>query len=299
MTRAVLIRNPRAGGRDAARQLERILGHLRDGGFEVSVAATEFAGHATELARTVVSEQQAEVVFACGGDGTLREVGVGLRGTEVPMALLPNGTANVLAQALGVPGSAIEAAARYDGDSSTREIDVGLCDGRPFLMMVSAGPDAVALDRTSPFLKRFLGKAAVAGSALVAFATADLTAIELRIGSRRETATLFSASNIPHYGGAFRIAPDAALDDGLLDLVIFRGSTRRSLLAFSLALLRGHHAQREDVSIETTTRFTVEGPRVLTMQLDGDPFSAETPVEIELAAERLRVLLPRAGRESV
>jgi diacylglycerol kinase family enzyme len=232
------------------------------------------------------------VVFVCGGDGTPREVAASLRGTVVPMALLPNGTANVLALALGVPAVAIEAAALYDSNASTREIDVGLCDGQPFLMMVSAGPDAVALARTSPFLKRVLGKAAVFCTGFGVIAFSEYLAIELRIGSRRETATLFSASNIPYYGGASVIAPDAELDDGLLDLVIFSGRSRRSLLGFSIALMRGRHDRRKDVSFETTTRLTVEGPRVLTMQLDGDPFRAQTPVEIELAAERLKLLLP-------
>lgn len=263
----------------------------------MSVAETEFGGHATELARKVVSEDEAEVVFACGGDGTLREVAAGLLGTEVPMALLPNGTANALAHGLGVPGAAVEAAALYDGDASTREIDVGLCDGQPFLMMVSAGPDAVALDRTNPFLKRLLGKAAVFSTGLGVIALSKYLSIELCIGSRREIATLFSASNIPNYGGASIIAPDAKFDDGLLDLVIFSGRTRRSLMEFSIALMRGHHDRRQDVSFETVTRLTVEGPRVLTMQLDGDPFKTETPVKIELAAEKLKLLLPRPAKD--
>ena len=292
MTRALIVRNPLAGGR-AARKFGQVLSELRRGDYDVEVQDTAEAGHASELARTAASEHQADLVFACGGDGTIREVAAGLLGTELPLALLPNGTTNVLAGALEVPCDALQAARLYSsGKPTRREIDVGTCDDQIFLMMASGGPDAVALSQTDPLLKRRLGKAAVAGSALKTIVTTDLPELGLRIGPHRETATLFSASNIPYYGGKFVLAPDASLDDGCLDLVLFRGTTRSSLAAFVIALLRARHHDRHDVSIRKVQHLVVESPGEITMQLDGDPFRAKTPVSIGMADERLTVMLP-------
>jgi diacylglycerol kinase (ATP) len=159
MRRAALIYNPRSGRQRHALVLDAILAALRAGGFDVEPAPTTFAGQAVELARERARE--AEVVFAFGGDGTMREVAAGLLGGPAALGVLAGGTANLLARALGIPVDPV-AAAGLLGRLPARPLDVGLAGAHPFLMMVSAGLDATLLAGLDTRLKWRFGKAAIA-----------------------------------------------------------------------------------------------------------------------------------------
>ena len=113
MRRAALIYNPTAGRQRHAQVLEAILAALRDGGFDVEPVPTGAAGEATELARRLAAEGGAEAVFAFGGDGTVREVAAGLLGSAVALGIMPGGTANVLALALGLPRDPVRPPPRW------------------------------------------------------------------------------------------------------------------------------------------------------------------------------------------
>src|SRR5947207_1990230 len=101
MRRAALIYNPRSGRQRHARVLEAILAALRQGGFAVEPVPTASPGQATALARD--RSREAEVVFAFGGDGTMREVAAGLLGSPAALGFLPGGPANLRARSLGLP----------------------------------------------------------------------------------------------------------------------------------------------------------------------------------------------------
>src|SRR5947208_16333898 len=159
MRSAALIYNPRSGRQRHARVLDTLLTALRGGGFDVEPVPTAFPGQATELARE--RRQSAEVVFAFGGDGTAREVASGLMGGPAALGVLPGGTANLLALALGLPRDPLAAAATLL-HLPARPFDVGLAGGTPFLMMVSAGLDAALLASLSTRLKWLFGKPALA-----------------------------------------------------------------------------------------------------------------------------------------
>ena len=208
------------------------------------------------------------------------------------LGVLPGGTTNVLAYSLGWPADPI-AAARAHAGAVRRPFDVGFCGRTPFLLMVSAGLDAHAVEHVDPRLKRRLGKLGVGLTGVRRWWSYRFPPIALTVdGELIPPATYAIACNIPHYAGRFAIAPGARWDDGRLDLVVQRGGDRWSALAFDLALARSRHLQRPDVAALTAREIVLDGPEALRLQVDGDLCQEPLPVTIRVVPGRLPVLVP-------
>ena len=158
---ALIIFNPKAG-RAHPGSLERARKILESQGIETQLSPTDAAGAATEIARQAVAQGR-QMVIACGGDGTLNEVVNGLAGSQVALALLPAGTANVLAKELRLPWN-IEKAAALVAAAASRRIALGWVDtknhggkGRYFLSVAGAGPDGAIVNAVDPALKARTG----------------------------------------------------------------------------------------------------------------------------------------------
>jgi diacylglycerol kinase family enzyme len=295
---AALIYNPRAGRWAAANRVARLGRILRHGGWDAKPRATTRSGHATVLARRA-ADDGAEAIFVYGGDGTLREAAGGLLGRDTLLGFLPGGTANVMQRELGLPPRA-EAAAHAMASATPWSWDVGLCAGEPFLMQASAGLDAVILAGLRSRSKRLLGPAAAVWPGFRGWLGYDYPRIDLLADGEHQTCSLVVVGNISRYGGPWRILPAARTDDRRLDLLVFRGRGRLASLGFArdLFLLRGRHLQRDDVSARRVERVELLGPPNLMVLVDGDAQPLRPPLEIRLAAARLRLLgSPRpAGR---
>jgi len=289
MRPAALIYNPRSGRQRHARVLAALLATLREGGLDVEPVPTAFPGQATALARE--RRQSAEVVFAFGGDGTAREVASGLLGGPAALGVLPGGTANLLALALGLPRDPDDAAAALL-KLPARPFDVGLAGGVPFLMMVSAGLDAVLLATLNTRLKWLFGKPAIAGQGLREWWRYPYPALEVTADGERLEASFVSVSNIPYYAGAYRLAPAARMDDGRFELVIFRGKGRAATAGFALDVIRSRHARRRDVEIRQAREVSLAGPAGAPAQVDGDVCQERLPLSVRFSPERLLVLAP-------
>ena len=289
MRRAALIYNPRSGRQRHARVLDDILAALRAGGFAVDPVPTAFPGEATELARE--RSREAEVVFAFGGDGTMREVAAGLLGTPAALGVLPGGTANLLARALGLPPDPVKAAAVLVR-LQARPLDVGLAGEHPFLMMVSAGLDANVLAVLDTRLKWRFGKGAILYQGVCEWWRYPYPQLAITADGEPLTATFAAVANIPLYGGPFRLAPAARPDDGWLDLVAFRGTGRAATLAFTLDLLRSGHLRRRDVEVRRVREAVFAAPAGAPAQIDGDVCQERLPLAVRLAPQRLLVLAP-------
>jgi diacylglycerol kinase (ATP) len=291
---ALLIWNPASGGGQRwGGRVPEIRALLAANGYDVEVAATTEPGHATALAAAACNDGGCEVVFGMGGDGTLREVAVPLIGSGVPLAILPGGTSNVLALALGVPPHPVRAARLY-GATETRALDVGTAAGIPFLMMVSAGADSEVLRRVSQASKKRFGRLAVAAHVLGALRAYGAEAHTVVDGERQVTGSFVVASNIRYYGGPFEITPRADPVDGLLDFAVFSGAGRLSILGLALDVATGTHLARGDFATWKSKAARIEGEGVEAwVQIDGDPMRLRLPIEIAIATERLTMLLPR------
>lgn len=293
MRGAALIFNPKSGRQLAQRWMPRLLEILAAGGYDVEPMPTQGPKDATRLARQAVAAGDKEVVFAMGGDGTLREVAAGLVGSEVALGPIPGGTANVLSIALDIPRKPLAAAQALTG-GGIRSMDVGMAGRYPFLMMVSGGLDAAIMSQQNPDLKRRFGAAAVAVAGVGHWWSYTYPEIELRLDGRPERVTFFSASNIRQYGGPFRLAPDADYADGLLDVVLFKGRGRGVIPSLAFGLLTGRHTRRQDLEIRRVSSLDVVGPLPDGLQVDGDVLPVNLPLELTVSPVALRVLTPKS-----
>lgn len=288
MRRAALLYNPAAGRRRHGALLPRLVAALARSGLDAEPRPTAAPGHATELARGAVAEGF-EAVLVFGGDGTVREAATGLLGTRVPLGILPGGTTNVVARVLGVPRRPL-AAARELGRLAPRPFDVGRCGATPFLMMVSSGLDADVLHHLDLRLKARLGQAGILFDGLRRLRRYTFPEIRLTADGEPLAATFVSVSNIPLYGGSFRLAPEARWDDRRLDLVLFSGQGRSATLAFAARLALGTHLRRRDVEMRPVEEVVIHGPGPL--QVDGDACHEPLPARITLTPEPVWVLAP-------
>lgn len=291
MRRGALLYNPAAGRRRAGTLLDRLLAVLAEGGWRVEPVPTAAPGDATRLSRELAREGRVEAVFALGGDGTLREVGEGLIGSDVALAPLPGGTTNVLVQALGLPTSPLAAAVEL-ADAPRHRLAVGLCGATPFLMMVSAGYDAAVMAALSGPWKARFGLAAVLAQGLPVWWRYGYPPVEARWEGGGARGVFAAVCNIPLYAGPLAMAPAARWDDDWLDLVLLQTAGRGATLGFVRDLVGGRHLERSDVVAACLREVELAGPPELPLQVDGDPCRETLPVRVRVAAEELRVLAP-------
>lgn len=289
MRPAALIYNPKSGKWLAERQLSEILALLQRAGWTAEPRPTRGPGDATPLAAEAV-RGGAEVVFAIGGDGTLREVAKGLLGSSAILGPLPSGTANVLSYELGIPRHPLRAAAAMM-NARPREIDVGKCNDEPFLMMASAGLDAEVMATQNSAMKRRFGPAAIAWSGFQRAFTYAYPDIEVHTDSGESLCGSFVVvANISRYGGPFQIAPAARPDDGALDLVVFQGRGPLATAALAGGVLTRRVARNKRVQTRRVRQVELRFDPPTRLQIDGDPLEPVAKGQIGLAEQRLRIL---------
>ncbi len=291
MRSAALIYNPAAGRRRATKGFPSLLADLRGSGFEVEALPTRGPGDATTLAQAA-SARGVGTVFSLGGDGTVREVAAGLLGTTTQLGILPGGSTNVLARALGLSLNP-SVVARGAGRLVPVPIDVGLCDGEPFLMMASAGLDARVLERQDSPLKKVLGRTGVLLLGISEWWRYEFPGIIGSLDGEAFRAPFVAVCNIPLYGGPFRMAPQARFDDGLFDVVLSREPGRISALGFARDLALGRHQNRRDVEILRGKSVHLSLPEGVSLQMDGDAIpGAGREVVISFSESQVAILAP-------
>lgn len=290
MRAALLVHNVTAGRGETPAIVSGVVSALERAGFAVEPCAVEQSAAATEAVRAGVA-RGLDAVFAMGGDGTVRDAAAGVYGTGVPLGVLPAGTTNVVARALGLPLDARLAALAL-ARSRIVAMDVGLCGERPFLMQATAGLDASLMARIDRRLKERFGRLSIAVQGLGQWWRYAYPELDVRLDGRPVRVRQLAVCNIPEYAGSFRIVRAGRFDDRRLDVVLFRGRGRRATLSFYVDLMRGVHEGRDDVEITSADSVELLGPVGVDVQIDGDPVPAAVPAVMRLAPEPLRVLVP-------
>jgi YegS/Rv2252/BmrU family lipid kinase len=288
--RISLIVNPSAGNGRAARLLPRAEAALRRLEVDFHVESTTSLDHARELARAAIAAGEAAV--ALGGDGLIGAIAGVLEDPPGVLGVLPGGRGNDFARVLGIPRD-IEAACAVVASGAPRQVDVGDVDGRSFIGIASVGFDSEAnrIANRTRLIRGNLVYAYGALRALVAWTPARFT-LDLDRG-RRVTFAGYSvaAANSRAYGGGMFIAPQAELDDGMLDVVCSGNCTKRRALYNLPKLFSGRHVESPSVRILRSREVTVSCDRPFTMYADGDPIG-ELPLTVRTRPRALQVIVP-------
>ena len=298
--KAHLIYNPTAGPRDVRRDLKDARSYLKRCGWSVELRMTEKSGDAIALARAA-AQAGCEVVIAAGGDGTVSEVVNGLVGTQAALAVLPVGTGNVWARQLRVSTHTLANPRRLRdavaglAEGVIRPVDVGQIGDRYFLCWAGVGLDAQVTARMEP-RQRHTKRLGMLPYAIAAVLVArDFKGVRTRVfldgGIVRGRTMLILASNIRQYAGVFNVAREARMDDGLLDVFIFKGLGFYYAARHLLKIVSQRYLQDPQVVHRQARHIEVQTEWAVPVQVDGDPVGA-TPVTLEVVPRALRVLVP-------
>lgn len=287
--RVLLIHNPSAGQRRAG-YVGAVIAALGATGTKVEVAPTRAQSDAEAFARMAVAERF-DVVAVAGGDGTINEVVNGLRLADMALAIVPCGTANVLARELALPSAPVDLA-RVIAAGRERRVHLGIANGRRFVMMAGVGLDARAVATVSLPLKRAVGKLAYGVSILGAIVTAPSRApYVVTIEGEAKPAAWVVAARGRHYAGGFVVAPRADLAARAFEVCLCPKGGRLNALRYLGSLGAGLFTANGDVRFIQAASLRVEGPIGAPVQADGE-IIARLPVDIAIHAEPLRVIAP-------
>jgi diacylglycerol kinase (ATP) len=283
LNRICIIINPAARGAKARlRRLEKIARGA-------VIKTTSAPGDAEAQAERAVA-QGYETIVAAGGDGTINEVVNGIGAAPVALGILPMGTVNVFALEMGIPFN-LERAWRVIREHRVRAIDLANANGHLFVQMAGIGLDAQIVERNSRHIKQVLGP-------LSYLLTATQVAAEkpprLRVSTEGRSAVEGSfvlVGNGRFYGGPFTLFNEAQLQDGLLDVFVFKSMNYLALIRYFRGALFGSLSRFSDVHYFKARQLLVKADRVVPLEADGE-LAGHSPVEFSVRRRKLRVLVP-------
>jgi diacylglycerol kinase (ATP) len=287
--RVLVLANPGAGAQVNAEALAPAVQALEAEGHRVQLVETAAPGHALELARELSA--RFDRVVACGGDGTVSEVARGMlaAGSTAALALVPAGTGNDLATALGIEA---DGALQLAVGGDVVRVDVGLAGERPFVNASSVGPWAELSQSVGAGLKSALGPLSYLAAGLTRSGwrtpfRARLTAGDAVIEGEMQ---YLAVANGPTVGGGSRVAPDASLDDGLLDAVVLPALPLPELLAAAAALRSG--TPHEALVRVRASELHLVAEEELTLTCDGEA-QRKREVTFRVLPGALALVVPR------
>ena len=287
---ALIVANPIAGrgrGEHAASELAEA---LRSAGVSVELFLTKARDDARVRVRC--AEPETDLIVGVGGDGTIGEVMAGMIDDEIPVGIMPMGTSNLLGLDLKLPRD-VDSMLEVLLAGHIQKIDLAQVNGHISFLCTGVGIDAASVrelekHRTGPITKLSYAKPII--HSLLKFPIPKLT-VEIDGKKQDGEYALIVVCNTIHYAGYFKLARDRKLDDGLLEMYLFRSGTRLSLLGYAIRGLLGRLPGGGCTMVRAKSlRVTSETP--VPYQVDGD-FRGETPVELEVTGRQVKLLAPR------
>lgn len=282
------------------RTLKRLAEYMHKCDWDMDLVQTEQPGDATQYARRAV-ENGADIVLVAGGDGTINEAANGLVGSAATLAIIPVGTGNILAHQLRMPILSL-AAPLYVRDvgealrkGRIQRVDTGVINERYFVCWAGLGLDAEIAASLEP-RPRYAKRLRTLPYIIAAFSVAsEFRGVRSRIviegRTFRTRALMVLASNIQLYAAFFNIAPRARMDDGLLDIFVFKGLGFSYVLRHLMHFFSGRHQRDPKVMHALARTMTVHTTPTVAVHLDGDPYG-DTPATIGIEPGKLLLLVP-------
>jgi YegS/Rv2252/BmrU family lipid kinase len=311
----LVIVNPASAGGATGRAWPRLASDLRAHFGAFNCAFTERAGHASVIARREAGEGRS-LIIACGGDGTISEVANGIleSGADAELGILPSGTGGDLRRTLDIPARGADAAAALAHGRSVR-VDAGRVEfrdragapgARYFLNVASCGMGGEVIRRVEENSSGWLasasrrvagGRAAYALASLQAAVSFDRPTLRLRLDEGPEfrlAVTNLCVANARYFGGGMKIAPEAKLDDGLLDVVAVGDLDTLKILTNVYRLYLGTHLGMREVRHARARRIEVSADKLgehVLIEIDGE-LAGALPATFEIIPRALRVRAP-------
>ncbi len=301
MLEAKVIVNPVAGGYSTRRKWTHISKLLQKVGLSFDYEFTEGVGHGIELARAAVSDGY-RYLIAVGGDGTVNEVANGILhsplSTTISLGIISTGTGCSFVRSVGIPRDYARACSRL---TSPRRllIDVGLVrykgQSRFFTTMAGVGFDAAVVEAVKHLPEYFSGTNPYLPYIIEVPRTLfnyQSKSVTLHLSHKVEAISILSvvAANGDYFGGGMHMAPQAKLNDGLLDVVIIGNISKFELLTKLPTIYKGTHINHPKVRIERTTHIAIESPERVLVQADGE-LLGEGPVSFWVVPAALSIVV--------
>lgn len=295
---AILIVNPAAGGGRRVRQLDEARQIFRAAGIETELQNTAAPSEATALAQRAV-EQGRHLVIVCGGDGTVNEVVNGLACSHVPLAVLPAGTANVLAKELSLPWNLARAARRIIRAKYCR-IALGLAipeksSGEPryFLSLAGAGADGALVSAVPSEFKRKAGIFAYWREGFRQLTRYEFPLFHTKMNGDAIDATLVVVGRTKHYGGPFMLTTEADLLQPQFELMFVTTRSAWRYLAYMPLIWLGKLRWARHVRFykARSLHCAANGSSPVLIQVDGEP-AGRLPVEFRIVPDALTLAIP-------
>lgn len=292
---ACLIFNPVAGQSDPQEDLEKICSILKpELDLVIRITTPEF--DTGQLAKEAV-EQGCDLIIASGGDGTVSAVAAAVVETEIPLAVIPRGTANAFATALGIPTS-LEQACETILTGTTRVVDAAYCNGRPMILLAGIGFEAETVSRADREYKDQFGRLAYVLAGLQELSELEAFTTELETEDKVITVTTaaVTVANIAPPTSVLAQGPGEVIsDDGLLDVTLVAPADTVGALGAAYNLLQsafqGESVQRSDIGYLCTRQIKVTTNPPQKVVLDGEVIG-QTPVEINCVPGGLKIFVP-------
>jgi diacylglycerol kinase (ATP) len=287
VTNTIVILNPTAGSPETFRDWQERVESVARG---CPIRITSHAGEAEDLARRAVEEGFTRIA-AAGGDGTVNQVANGLAGSNAALGLLPLGTVNVFAMELGLPLHSLELCWDIINGTNMRSVDLPSANGKYFVQLAGVGLDAQVVKETSLAFKRSFGPLSYLISA------AQIAAREPpKLFIESENASLSEGSfvligNGRRYGGPFPFFKHAVIDDGLLDVVLFKRLGYLEIIKYLQDVVFSSDIRVPEIEYFQTRRLRITSKQDVPLELDGE-LAGNCPVDFQIQKKALRVLAP-------
>jgi YegS/Rv2252/BmrU family lipid kinase len=308
MKKGYLLVNP-ISGRFHSRHLINLAAKMfRDKGWDLNVIETLNRTQTAEVAKDAVKKGH-DAIFVAGGDGTVRDAILPLINSKTALGVLPKGTSNVLLKEIGFSNIrrsqllGLTKMVNSLSQSDIRPIDVGMCNGWPFILWVGIGLDALISrsmekkrirTRIFPELNYFFQ---------VLYQSKQWQGFKMKIKvddsiieyhDHKEQILFAVVNNIRHYAGGYvKLSEDIAIDDGKMDLWLFFGRGVFDAMRYIWKMLHGDHGNYDSVKRFGFTKLKLESESHLNIHLDGDPMPLCKSIEIKILKRALLLLSPR------
>ena len=279
----LVILNPAARSERAGRTWKKIESFP-----DAKVKLTKAPGDARAFAAWGV-EQGFGTIVAAGGDGTINEVVNGLAGANVKLGVLPVGTMNVFSHELGVPADLAQAW-KIVLAGHTRKIDLARANQQYFVQLAGVGLDAQVVKETTWTSKKTFGPLSYLISA-AQIASREPPRLIVESEERRRAGSFVLIGNGRYYGAPIEVFDSARIDDGKLDVLIFKNLGYLDIARYLAGIVMGTHTHLDDVEYFQTRKLLVRSTSDVPVEVDGE-LAGQLPFTFRISSRKLRVIVP-------